>query len=473
MRSSTTAKISTAIGTAALALCLAAGSGVAAPPKGSGGGAPHSAGGGAPHPAGGGGGGGVHFAPHVNVGRPAISHFAAPRVSHFTAHVSRPRVSRSIAHVGHVRPHVTTHLNGRRNGTRATVHNVTPKVSRNAANLRATKTRLTGKTDPHNFARLRRLRSDPTFRPFLAARWHRHHHLGWVGPLFWPYAYGDLFYCGIWPWDYCGDDAFWGYGYGDIYEGMFLPYDYSEYVQGPQAPERMAALTQSVAQSCDDEAAEVTGWPIDQIQSALSPNAQQTALLDGLGNAIVKASDVIKSHCPTTVAFAPTDRLAQMQERLEGMVQSVDIVQPALAKFYDSLSDEQKARFNDIGVPGGKPPSSTQQAAQNPQAECGQAVMTFPTDRIDQVVQPNDAQKAKLDALQAANTKAEDLIKASCPSELPATPPDRLAAEGQRLQAMLQAVQTIQPALADFYDSLSDEQKARFNNLGRQLFAEE
>ena len=98
--------------------------------------------------------------------------------------------------------------------------------------------------------------------------------------------------------------------------------------------------------------------------------------------------------------------------------------------------------------------------------------MAFPTDQIDRVVHPNDAQRAKLDALQAASSKAADLIKASCPSEVPATPPDRLAAEGRHLQAMLQAVQTIRPALDGFYTSLSDEQKARFNNLGRQLFAQ-
>jgi len=64
------------------------------------------------------------------------------------------------------------------------------------------------------------------------------------------------------------------------------------------------------------------------------------------------------------------------------------------------------------------------------------------------------------------------MIKASCPSARPATPPDRLAAEGRHLQAMLAAVQAIRPALADFYGSLSDEQKARFNTVGRQLFAE-
>ena len=98
--------------------------------------------------------------------------------------------------------------------------------------------------------------------------------------------------------------------------------------------------------------------------------------------------------------------------------------------------------------------------------------MAFPTDQIDQAVHPTDAQRAKLDALQSASAKAVDLIKAACPTELPATPPGRLAVEGKRLQAMLQAVQTIRPALDDFYGSLSDDQKARFNTIGRQLFAE-
>jgi hypothetical protein len=43
---------------------------------------------------------------------------------------------------------------------------------------------------------------------------------------------------------------------------------------------------------------------------------------------------------------------------------------------------------------------------------------------------------------------------------------------GNRLQAMLRAVETIQPALSDFYAALNDDQKARFNTMGKQLFAE-
>jgi hypothetical protein len=35
-----------------------------------------------------------------------------------------------------------------------------------------------------------------------------------------------------------------------------------------------------------------------------------------------------------------------MEQRLDAMLRAVDTVQPALAKFYGSLNDEQKERFN-------------------------------------------------------------------------------------------------------------------------------
>ncbi|HLN09209.1 MAG TPA: Spy/CpxP family protein refolding chaperone [Xanthobacteraceae bacterium] len=43
-----------------------------------------------------------------------------------------------------------------------------------------------------------------------------------------------------------------------------------------------------------------------------------------------------------------------MQQRLQALVDAVNIVSPPLAKFYDSLSDEQKARFNMLR-PEGEP----------------------------------------------------------------------------------------------------------------------
>jgi hypothetical protein len=455
-------------------------------------------GGSAPHP----GGNALHFAAHISGGPHfgahinGAPHFAAHRGArgpHFAAHIGGRGVPHFVRHarIGGVGRNVHIAHGGRVPSSRGlhsargalAAHRVFPHASHavlaspHGLYARGNLAHLAGRPDPARFAHLRRFNGSRAFRPFLAARWHPHHHLGWIGPLFWPYAYGDVFYDALWPYAYASYDPFWYYGYDDIYEGIFSPYDYGEYVQGRRAPARMSALTKSATESCNDEAAEVTGWPIDQIQAALSPTAQQIALLDDFGTAIVKASDVIRSHCPTTLAFTPTDRLAQMQQRLEGLVQAVSLVQPPLAKFYGSLSDEQKARFNAIGNASAKSQemsqgqSQGQQAAQRPRASCADSVMAFPTDRIDHIVEPNAAQRIKLDALAAASGKGADLIKASCPRELPATPPDRLAAEGKHLQAMLQAVQTIRPALADFYNALSDEQKARFNIVGRQLFA--
>jgi hypothetical protein len=160
-----------------------------------------------------------------------------------------------------------------------------------------------------------------------------------------------------------------------------------------------------------------------------------------------------------------------MHLRLQALVDAVNTVSPPLDKFYDSLSDEQKARFNAIQPPA-QQHAQGQQSAPNLQAQCNATVMAWPTVKIDQVVQPNDAQREKLQGLQSAAAQAADTIKAACPTEQPATPPSRLAAIGKRLQAMLQAVETVQPALANFYSSLSDDQKARFDGMGRQLFAQ-
>jgi LTXXQ motif family protein len=442
------ARIAIALGAAGLMLCAAAGTALAAKHGGGGGG-------GGGHRGGGGhSGGGAHVSAHVSG-----SHFSAAR-AHFTPRASSSRVTHFAKPSSTVKPLTTT----------AKPLTTTGKPLTTAARV-APLARAAFRADPSSFLAHRRFAGDPAFRPFLGHGWHPYHHLGWVGPVFWPYAYGDVFYCSLWPWSYCNYDPFWTYGYGDIYASIFSPYNYDQYVQGPGAPAQMATLTQSMANSCADEAAEVTGWPIDQIQAAVQPSPQQNALLDDLGNAVVKASDEIKSQCPTTVAFTPTDRLAQMQQRLQALVDAVNTVSPPLTKFYDSLSDEQKARFNDMSPPQQAQAPQGQQTPPSLASQCDATIMAWPSDQIDALVKPDDAQRAKLAALTSAASQAAGTIKAACPSEVPATPPSRLSAIGQHLQAMLQAVQAIQPPLADFYNSLSDDQKARFDSMGKQLFA--
>src|SRR5207302_1723664 len=57
--------------------------------------------------------------------------------------------------------------------------------------------------------------------------------------------------------------------------------------------------------------------------------------------ASASASGQMSSSPPT-----PIGRLDAMHERVEAMLQATILVRPALEKFYDALSDSQKARFH-------------------------------------------------------------------------------------------------------------------------------
>src|SRR5262249_7233023 len=60
------------------------------------------------------------------------------------------------------------------------------------------------------------------------------------------------------------------------------------------------------------------------------------------------SAEGLKANCPIYAAATPTGRIEAMEKRLEATHSAVTSVQPALTKFYDGLSDEQKARFNSL-----------------------------------------------------------------------------------------------------------------------------
>jgi hypothetical protein len=312
--------------------------------------------------------------------------------------------------------------------------------------------------------------------------WWRHGNggYGWVGPLYWPFAYYDLYDYAMWGPGY--DDSFWGYGYGDIYAGIFAPYGYDDLTgylpqsastnadvgQTAPAPGATAAPDQ-LAQMCGEDSRDIAGLPIDQFKQAIQPTDEQSSALDDLANASVKAAQNIKAACPSDIALTAPSRLAAMQQRIEAMIAAVAIVQPPLEKFYGLLSDEQKARLTALG--DDQHQSKTDDTTGPVGQDCSAAqpgVMEWPTAEIDQTVRPTDAQRASLVALQNATTQAADLLKTSCVSNDPLTPPARLAAVGKRLDTMLQAVKIVSSALDDFYGTLSDEQKAQFEAIGPQ-----
>lgn len=287
---------------------------------------------------------------------------------------------------------------------------------------------------------------------------------GWVGPLFWPFAYYDLYDYAIW-----GDGlGFWGYGYPDIYAGIFAPYGYdglAGYL--PQRPSgRRHARSVPLDQLCGSDRREITGLPIDQIASAVQPTEAQGASLDELANASIRAAELIRASCPTQVAATAPGRLAAMQQRIEAMVQAVSLVQPALEKFYGSLDDEQKARFNALAEDQRRVAAASNANASLVQNCTAPAALDWPGSEIEARLHPSDSQRAALQVLQDTSAKVSESLKAACQPNDVMTPPARMAAVHKRLDVMLDGVKSVRAALEDFYATLTDEQKAQFEAIG-------
>jgi hypothetical protein len=326
--------------------------------------------------------------------------------------------------------------------------------------------------------------------PRGGAGWWQHGNggYGWVGPLFWPFAYYDINDYAMWGGGYGA--SFWDYGYNDIYAGIFAPYGYNDLVgYRPQTASRTSsrrdrasrayAAVDPLAQMCGDDNGEFAGFPVNQIQQAIQLNDAQRVALDDVGNASAKAAQTIKAACPADISLTAPNRLAVMQQRIEAMISAVGLLQPPLQRFYDLLNDEQKALLTAL-IENQRGDSSRDQRGNSNRSRitadamvqpCGIAqpgLTEWPNAEIEQRVHPSEAQRASLAALQDTAAKAADMLKASCQPDSAVTPPARLAAIDKRLNAMLDAVKSVRSALNAFYGTLSDEQKAQFESIGRQ-----
>jgi hypothetical protein len=106
-------------------------------------------------------------------------------------------------------------------------------------------------------------------------------------------------------------------------------------------------------------------------------------------------------------------------------------------------------------------------------ADEGQQFADVPVQQIEQSVKPDARQKSALDQLKSVAADAAQKLRLSCPKGVPATPQARLQAMDTRLHDTITAVNEVRPAPTGFYDSLSDEQKARFDTLPSQQAAQQ
>ncbi len=295
----------------------------------------------------------------------------------------------------------------------------------------------------------------------------------WYGPVFWPYAYSDIFDYAFWPYGY--EEGYWAFAYDDFIDSLFWgedgpPDEYVNYQAAPPPRPTYAA----VARLCKQPGAGVTAWPFAEIERKLNLSGEQKALLGEVRDGAKQAAVTFSSSCPSENAFplTPPGRLRAVTARLQATLDAVKTVRPPLERFYNSLSDEQKERFNELGPAKLRNSAEARAALPADAKSCAEAkpgLTNLPIEQIDAVVNPSDEQAKLLDALADAAGKAVATLQAACPNETPLTPPGRLEAMQNRLQAMIDAAETVKPALDAFYASLSSEQKARFNRIGQQL----
>jgi hypothetical protein len=282
---------------------------------------------------------------------------------------------------------------------------------------------------------------------------------GWVGPLFWPFALYDIYGYAFW-----GDGmGFWGYGYRDIYAAIFTPYDEDElsrYVSPPQG--RKFRRFPSLERVCSDHAGELSSLPIEQIRQTMRLSEEQHAMLDDLRKASVEAAQTIHAACPTEAASTPSGRLAAMQRRLEAMKSAIARLRTPFEEFYESLDDDQKAELtalNDQRAPFA-PKVPAAQSCTPPEA------LPWPAAEIEAKLHLSEAQREQLGAVSRMTAFAKNTLNFDCQPDDNLTPPDRLATADTRLDAMLDAIKQVAPALDDFLATLSEEQKAQFETIG-------
>jgi LTXXQ motif family protein len=333
---------------------------------------------------------------------------------------------------------------------------------------------------------------------------------GWVGPVFWPYFYGDLLAFVLWPYGYDYPfwfDPFWAYGDIFLWDAIFWPgpYPYPDYAYAPdvygvygpygyedgsygyydhpphrrvarvpkESPENTGSTSNGSdsAQTCGGMAPGVTDLPVDRLKKAIHLSDEQITALEALKAASSQASDVLQSSCSSEVAQTPLGRLDAVQKRIDGMTQALAIVRTPLDSFYNSLNEEQRQRLATLvpasGVKTNRRGSSASGSdLANLCSHRAEGFTQLPVQRIEQSIKPTQQQQDAFEKLKAASSEAANQLQASCPSESPQAAMDRFDAVGKRLNAMAAAIKTVRPALASFYASLTDEQKARFNTLG-------
>lgn len=201
---------------------------------------------------------------------------------------------------------------------------------------------------------------------------------------------------------------------------------------------------------------------VARINNAVRPTGAQVQQLQKLAGALRIAGQYLATACPKDIPAQPVARMQLMEWQIEKLAQALDIVRPPLADFKQSLNDAQRARFAATAATPSGAVHPDRAINMMPGCAATPTAIEWSIEQISLSVQPTDGQRDAMSTVKTAFRNAASELDANCPSSLPPDPLARLAATEARLDATWRAVVAIESALATFENTLSDEQRARF-----------
>lgn len=292
--------------------------------------------------------------------------------------------------------------------------------------------------------------------------------LGLVGPPAWPTAYEDLIGYTFWPNEYEGE--YRQHGFGDIAVTIATPIERRppKTAEARRRAETTGNTFGNTAPACEDALAQ-GDWPKAQIEQTVQLDDSQRHALDRLQTTISDgAKSVRKSACRNIGSTSPTGRLEAMVQQLWAVQNAGVVIRGALKDFYESLNDDQKAKFELAAKPSNVAASNKPESNPMGRQACAQnAGDDRLLKQIRQAVRPTPKQKQSFELLGKTAAGMGQYLMASCAQPTPTDPLTRLDTANSRLTAINYAATTLEISLNQFYGSLNTEQRKRFDNLGQ------
>ena len=241
------------------------------------------------------------------------------------------------------------------------------------------------------------------------------------------------------------------------------------------------AAIEHMIHACDRQVVELRNMPLDAVAGMVNPTQDQREALEQIRRVAVVASESLAAACPKSASASIHERLETLSRTLDAMAASLASLRPAFATFYGLLNDEQKARLVAMTSPTDAQAQSEEKSRSRQSQDVAQRrgssdgdfycqqwvtyLKGWPIRQIEDRGHLSDDQRANLYDLTAAIYRAAGKVGTACHADDRFTPPGRLEARQEQLQALEQSIDAISPVFSRFEDELTDPQRAQLRGV--------